>query len=360
MASSKLSFLLHLLALFLITNLATSTPVERRAGVVPTLSGSPATMGPGTYPRATRLQDNSILGTFAEHTADGEAIITIVRSTDNGDSWSRIGETTRNDTATHDIDNPYLLQLPSGRILVAFRNHDREPFAAYILFRIVVCYSDNGGADWLYLSTPEQHPSTGPEANGSWEPIMRIAGDGSLQIYYSKENNGGDQDSLMRTSTDEGVTWSDPVIVTGAEQPNSRDGMQGVATVSGSELIDVFETETGGGQFTIWAMSSSDDGKTWGNRRNIFTPSVGNANANAPQVINVGGTLVVSLQTDEDNPGQEAMKIITSGDGGATWGNKLTVLQPVSIWPGLLALDDCSFLGMADNNGAKSQKVQLG
>ncbi|KAL9107002.1 MAG: hypothetical protein Q9227_008038 [Pyrenula ochraceoflavens] len=360
MATFNLFSLLSLLALLLTTHLCTSTPLSRRAGVVPTLSGTPASMGPGTYPRATRLQDNSILGTFAEHNADGESIITVVRSTDNGGTWSHMGEVTRNDTATHDIDNPYLLQLSSGRVLVAFRNHDRQPFAAYIYFRIVVCYSDNGGADWVYLSTPEQHASTGSEPNGSWEPFMRIAGDGSLQIYYSRENNAGDQDSLMRTSTDQAVTWSDPSTVTGAEQPNSRDGMQGVATVTGSELIDVFETETGGGQFTIGAVSSSDDGKTWGNRRTIFTPSVGNANANAPQVVNVGGTLVVSLQTDEDNPGQEAMKIITSGDGGATWGNKLTVLQPVSIWPGLLTLDDSSLLGMADNGGAKSQKILLG
>jgi hypothetical protein len=49
------------------------------------------TMAHGTYPRATRLQDGSILGV---HTAfqGGTNIIAVVRSTDNGLTWSPVGE----------------------------------------------------------------------------------------------------------------------------------------------------------------------------------------------------------------------------------------------------------------------------
>jgi hypothetical protein len=48
-------------------------------------------MGHGTYPRATRLQDGSILGT---HTAfqNGENVIVTTKSTDEGLSWSPFGE----------------------------------------------------------------------------------------------------------------------------------------------------------------------------------------------------------------------------------------------------------------------------
>jgi len=48
-------------------------------------------MGHGTYPRATRLQDGSLLGT---HTAfhNGENVIVITRSTDDGVTWSPFGE----------------------------------------------------------------------------------------------------------------------------------------------------------------------------------------------------------------------------------------------------------------------------
>jgi Neuraminidase (sialidase) len=248
------------------------------------------------------------------------------------------------------------LQLPSGRILVAFRNHDRLN-GVYTFFRITICYSDDNGATWAYLSTPDSDPG---EPNGNWEPFLRIAQDGSLQLFYSRETSPADQDSLMRTSTDGGLTWSLATTISGAEFNNVRDGMLGVATVSGSNLIAVFESEQGGGTFSIHAVTSLDDGKTWGSRQTVFTPAGSGTNANAPQVVNIGGTLVVSFQTDEDSPGNPAAKIITSSDGGVTWGNKLTFSPAISHWPGLLTLDSSSFLGMADDGGAKAQKVTLG
>ena len=260
---------------------------------------------------------------------------------------------TRGLSASHDIDNPYILQLPSGRLLTAFRNHDLNN-GAYTYFRITICYSDNNGASWTFLNSPASDP--GP-VNGNWEPFLRNAEDGSLQLYYARENNANDQDILMRTSTDGGNTWSGTYCVVGGNLASTRDGMFGAATVNGPNLIGVFEQETNGGQFTIGAVTSSDDGRTWGNSRTIFVPSAGNANA--PQVVNVGGTMVTSVQTDEDSPGNVAAKVITSGDGGNTWGNKITFSPAISHWPGLVTLDNNDLLGLADDAGAKSQRITL-
>ena len=311
-------------------------------------------MGSGTYPRANPLRDGSIIGAYTAFDG-GDNIITLARSTNAGATWTQIGVADRGPTATTDKDNPFPIQLPSGRILVAFRNHDRNN-GQYTYFRITICASDDNGASWSYLSTAAQDP--GP-VNGNWEPFMRIASDGSLQIYYSRENSGADQDSLMRTSTDGGATWSSATVISGIELSNARDGMLGVASINGANLIAVFETETGGGAFHVGSVTSSDDGKTWGNRRVVYSPSGSGTNAQAPQVINVGGTLVVSFMTDEDQPGTPSAKVVTSGDGGATWTNKLTFSGAVSHWPGLLTLDSSSFLGLADRGGAKAQKVAL-
>jgi hypothetical protein len=51
--------------------------------------------------------------------------------------------------------------------------------------------------------------------------------------------------------------------------------------------------------------------------------------------------------------------MITSGDGGSTWDNKIEVFSPQANWPGMVTLDDSSLLYMADKNGAKSQKIVL-
>ena len=352
---ARFYLLIWLSAITLLTShLLSAFPIKPRAGLVARLSGGAAVMGDGTYPRANRLHDGSIIGTFTAFSG-GNNIITLVRSTNNGASWAYIGEAASGASATHDIDNPYVLQLPSGRILVTFRNHDKTASGTYTFFRITICASDDNGASWFYLSQPASDP--GP-VNGNWEPFLRIANDGSLQLYYSRENNGGDQDSLMRTSRDGGLTWSLANTITGGNLPSSRDGMVGVATINGNNLIAVFETETNGGQFTINSVTSADDGRTWGNRRTVFVPYRGNANA--PQVVNVGGTMVVSVQTDEDSPGNVAAKVITSGDGGNSWGNKVTFSPQVSHWPGLVVLDGRSFLGMADDAGAKAQRITLG
>jgi hypothetical protein len=333
-----------------------ASPLHARSsqtGVVPSLSGAPSVIGPGAYPRANFLHDGSIIGAYTAPDS-GDKIITLARSTDSGTSWTEIGTAARGPTATTDIDNPYPLQLPSGRILVAYRNHDLQN-GVFTFYRITISYSDDNGATWLYLSTPA---SDGPP-NGLWEPFLRIAQDGSLQLYYSRENSGKDQDSLMRTSTDGGKTWSAATTISGAEFNDVRDGMIGVATISGSKLIAVFESEQNSSPFSIHSITSTDDGKTWGNRQTVYTPKGSGTNAAAPQVINVGGTLVVSFQTNEDTPTGNVAKIVTSGDGGVTWGHELTFSPDVSTWAGLMTLDDSSFLGLASHNGAEAQKVKL-
>ena len=143
--------------------------------------------------------------------------------------------------------------------------------------------------------------------------------------------------------------------------------MTGVTTISGTTLMAVFESETNG-LFTVNSITSSDDGKTWGNRKTIYTPNSPNTSAGAPQIINVGGTLCVSFMTNEDSnlsapsngyTTDTAAKFITSGDGGVTWGNKITVGQVLSVWPGLYSLGGTSLLMLFDNKGAKSQTITL-
>ncbi|RPB17147.1 neuraminidase [Morchella conica CCBAS932] len=353
MTTIKSFFTLLLLPLLLFTTLTHA--------VSPSLDGAAVSMGSGTYPRATRLSDNSLLGVTTTFSS-GTNIITIVRSTDDGLSWTPHGEVTR---GVGDIDNGFLLQLPDGRILCAFRNHSKDG-DAYTIYRITVCVSSDNGATWTYLSTPE----TGSPPNGLWEPFMRIGNDGRIQLYYSRELAADDQDNLVRFSSDGGANWSASSVISGSGI-TSRDGMVGVAKYNdgADRLIAVFETNEGGvaGSFRIKSVASSDDGATWGNRQTVFEASGTNNNAGAPQVASVGGSLVVSFMTDEDTGLHQwvsgaSAKIVAStaiSSGSVTWGNKLTVGGVQSNWPGMLTIDDRHVMVMYDNGGAKSQRVLL-
>ncbi len=362
----RASFLAKCLSLTLLTNGLAAPAQQSKPGdiaVTPVLTGGEVVMGAGTYLRANFLKDGSILGVYTAFD-NGNTVIRTVKSTDNGASWTALGSVSQGPTNANDIDNPYVLQLPSGRVLCAYRNHSKDPSSgAYTYFRITVSASNDNGATWKYLSQPASDP--GP-MTGSWEPFLRNANDGSLQIYYSRENAANDQDSLERFSTDGGATWSAASTISGAGI-TSRDGMTGVTTIAGNRLICVFESETTG-VFSIHSITSEDDGKTWGNRQTVYTTSNPNTSAGAPQVINVGGILAVTFITNEDSgvtspsPGYTnnvGVKLVTSGDGGATWGNKITVGQVQSIWAGVLALDQNSFLVVMDHGGAKAQKVTL-
>ena len=358
-----------LLALLLsLLSICSAAPVEaaavKRSPVVPNLSGSAVVFGAGTYPRANRLSDGSILGVYTAFSG-GNNVITTVRSTNGGASWQAWGTVTSGASNTNDIDNPYVLQLPSGRVHCAFRNHSKDPnTGAYTFFRITICYSDDMGKTWAYLSQPASDP--GP-VNGNWEPFLRYDTQHStLQLYYSRENSAQDQDTLERFSTNNGATWTAATTISGAGI-TSRDGMTGVATISGSTLMAVFESETNG-VFSIFSITSTNNGQTWGNRKTIYTSTNPKASAGAPQIINVGGSLVVSFQTNEDlgssapsssYPTATAAKLITSGNGGATWGNKITVGPASSVWPGLYDIDSTNFLMMFDHGGAKAQHITL-
>jgi Neuraminidase (sialidase) len=364
MVNFRLVAWLSAAALVFTPSLASS--MDKRTGTTARLSGGQIVMGAGTYPRANFLHDGSIIGAYTAFANDNK-IITAVHSTDGGNSWNEIGIVAQADASTHDLDNAYPFQLPSGRILMAMRNHDTttDPStgkAVYTFFRITICYSDDGGTTWSYLSTPASDP--GP-VNGNWEPFLRMAEDSNtLQLYYSRENSRDDQDSLMRTSADGGITWSVATVISGGDTTSTRDGMLGVTLISGTKLIAVFESidmSAKHGHFGVYSVTSSDNGQTWGNRQTVYAPN--GFDAQAPQVTNVGGTLVCSFQTDEDlsapDMSTEAGKIVISSDGGATWENKLTFSPAVSNWGGLLTIDHTSFFALVDHSGAKVQKVIL-
>ncbi len=64
------------------------------------------------------------------------------------------------------------LQLPSGRVLYAYRNHDRTgDDLHYTYFRISISYSDDGGNNFKYLSTVEEKVPNG--VSGLWEPYCK-------------------------------------------------------------------------------------------------------------------------------------------------------------------------------------------
>lgn len=352
---ATLRFLLLSLAfcLSVILPFSTAAPHEKRTVA---RVGEPGLIGSGTYPRATFLKDGSMLACYTSWSGPN-TVLAVARSTDGGHGWSSIGSISTEISATNDLDNCFLHQLPSGRILAGFRHHSKSG-SDYTFYRLVVCYSDNNGARWQYLSTPAT--SSTPKL-GIWEPFMMDALDGSLMFYFSRETktDSSDQDNILIRSTNGGSSWSSEQTISGGGI-TCRDGMVGVARLgSGSRtLIAVFESlspDTG-----VHSVESLDDGATWGNRRLVYKSSVGGASNAAPQVAYVGGKLAATFQTNEDDTNlQPNVKVVVSTDGGATWGQKTTALAKCN-WAGAVTLDNTDLLVLCESWGAAlAQKMSI-
>ncbi|KAJ7643322.1 glycoside hydrolase family 93 protein [Mycena polygramma] len=320
--------------------------------------------GAGTYPRLAHLADGSVLGTVTAFNG-ATHILTVTRSTDGARTFGAWGIIS---TGTGDLDNTYLMQLANGDIIATFRNHDKSG-TAYTFYRITACISHDNGKTWAFLSQVDQRAANG--VNGLWEPFLRLAKSGALQVYYASENSGADQDILMRSSTNGGASWSAATTVAGGTT-TGRDGMPGCTdfTVGGAaRVLCVFETTEGtGGLFTVKSVVSSNDGVSFGERAQVYIPDRPGTNAGAPSVVTTSaGTLVVSFQTDEDTaantwPSGGSFKILTAPSADPqVWGQKTTVLPVSSLWGALYSRVDGSatVVACADNGGARCHQVSF-
>lgn len=221
---------------------ADAQPLGRRATTVSAVGPVATIASSGAYPRANSVTysdgTSGLIGGYTS-TADDTYTLMVVQSNNTGNTWDVIGSVAQGASTSHDIDNPYLLQLASGRIIYAYRNHDKDSTTGdYTYYRITVSYSDDFGANWLFLSQVVERAATSTN-NGVWEPFLRLSNDGTtVQCYYSSENSQSDQDSYMKYSSNGGETWSDAIQVSG-QDVTSRDGMTGVAVVSGDTLMSV-------------------------------------------------------------------------------------------------------------------------
>jgi hypothetical protein len=128
------------------------------------------------------------------------------------------------------------------------------------------------------------------------------------------------------------------------------------------------------GGFTVGAVLSNDDGRTWHSRFQLYQPPSNTQSAGAPQVYNVWGVLVVSFMTNEDHnlgtgkkstqykrlsssdklqPGYDGgdVKVITSNTAGTDWSPSFTVGPSPAHWPGIFNLDPTHFLALYGHDG---------
>lgn len=298
----KFKFTLFGSLIFTLSQCSASPPLH------PTVNSTAIPLSPkggDTYPRLVLVQ-GAILAAY-ESLEGNTHFLNISRSTNGGKTFSALGSVA---SGTGNLGNPDLILLPNGNIVCTYRNHDLDSSSNPTYYRITASLSTDGGKKWTFLSQVDQRPANSSLGghNGLWvchlistldlarsmpnhcfqEPFNRISASGkALQVYYASENSATDQDILMRSSTNDGATWSDATTVTGGTT-TGRDGMPGCTSfpTTPSKVLCVFETTEGSAPlFTVKSVVSNNDGITWGERSMVYVPtgSGTNGSCNFPQ-----------------------------------------------------------------------------
>jgi hypothetical protein len=270
---------------------------------------------PAYYPRLARVSPPSgaafTAAVVEKPTAAARRLVFLAAAADGSWNSSAPGAVIASAPAAADgsvdLGNGFLLQLPNGTILCAYRHHDGAGAAR--TFRLQLAASHDLGASWALAATITSGPV------GVWEPFLfRAAADGpqAVRVFYSAElTNGGEQDIVAQASADGGASWAAPFGR--LHTPFSRNGMPGVAELPDASLLLVCEGfwgAAGWGHFTVNSARSFDGGRSWQQRSVVHAPPAG-ANAGSPQVALCGGAAPAACAVFMSSEG--------GGGGGAPW-----------------------------------------
>lgn len=172
----------------------------------------------GGYGRIIELQDGRLMAVCES------GGIKASYSLNKGLSWT--GERVIAPNPTNDINNavPDVIQLRSGTILVCYNPRPKEPYTEDRKFGIRIRRSVSNGETWSneIFVYDAKHTFT----EGCWEPAILELPSGELQCYFANEGiypSTSEQNISMCRSFDEGLTWSEPIIV--SYRSGRRDGM---------------------------------------------------------------------------------------------------------------------------------------
>lgn len=216
---------------------------------------------------------------------------------------------------------------------------------------LVIAVSLDGGASWTRKAMPFSACGGGNASNnGEFErasdPWVDIGADRTMYAMGLAANLSGASNSkgfqnamVVSRSTDQGRTWSTPVVLRGdgTNAFNDKNSLT-VSTVDPRKVFAVWDRAEVVNMAPIgplWLARSLDAGATWQAAKKVYTPATGNALGNRIVVLR-DGTLVDVFNSAECDPDagstcRGSVQVIRSKDDGDTWSPAITVSENYGV-----------------------------
>jgi len=225
------------------------------------------------------------------------------------------------------------VKLRDGRVLFIyshFTDGSRDFASAHLAGR----YSEDGGRTWTdedVLVLPNEG-----DMNVMSVSLLRLQ-DGRIALFYLRKNGLADCRPVMRVSTDEARTWSDPIDIIADEDAdyyvlnNDRVVQLETGRLVAPLALHTRKNETNDWRGVLLSYYSDDAGKTWrrGKTAPVATTAGGRrAFTQEPGVVELrDGRLMLFTRTNSG-----CQYVAYSSDGAETWSKPepSTMLSPCS------------------------------
>ena len=294
----------------------------------------------GAYPRILKVNENKYL-LFADFYG---GIKMFISSSDM--NWKNEKIIIPQGKKNYVIANPFPYKINEKELLLATRlvnDYDKHTDVKDRVshYMIKIYKSHDAGETWKELSTAIETGSDKASKNkpgGVWEPylISNPKNKNETLLFYAREikRDGNEQVIALKRSNDYGKTWSKEEIV--SKTKDSRDGMPVVSLSKEKNLYLVYEgkDKINNNDFAIYMKSSTNGGKTWGEKKVIYVSNKKGYGSGAPfLVIDKFDNFIVSFQ-EGDKLNNSSFNYIISSDKGQTWSDAKTIFF-TGLWNSL-------------------------
>lgn len=254
------------------------------------------------------------------HTIGLDYDILAARSTDNGATWTAPGPLNGNASVDSARDSgPQVATDGNGNWVAVWESEDDLGGTVGADFDILAARSTDNGATWTVPVIVNNNAIS--DWGNDFNPSVTTDGNGNwVAVWESKDDLGGtigaDRDILVAHSTDNGATWMDPgVLNSNASTDLGHDFGPQVTTDGAGNWVAVWEQSR-----SIMVSRSTDNGKTWTALDLLHTAG----DSRYPQVTTDGYGNWVSVWYSNDTLNaavgtDDDIFVALSVDNGATW-----------------------------------------
>lgn len=246
------------------------------------------------------------------------------------------------------------ITLKNGKIIYIYSHFTGKSGGDYGHAYLASRYSTDGGETWS--ENDQIVVKQEGDMNVMSVSLLRLQ-NGSIALFYGRKNSKTDDIPLMRISTDEAKTWSDPIpcitdrkgyfVLNNDRVIQLRDGR----IIMAVSLHETPEDHTWHKEGKLFCYYSDDNGNTW--RSSEQVPNPNSVITQEPGLVELrNGNIFMFIRTDKG-----VQYASYSKDNGETWSavqptNIVSPLSPASIE----RIPSTGDLLMVWNDNGKNQK----